>query len=70
MTVSEGAQLSAGDRLLLRRWDSIDPEIQSGLVIQVIKVFKRQRGPVLLARWDEDEVEVRLADYLDCLQPI
>lgn len=70
MRTSDIAQLTAGERLLLRKWDSVVPEFQSGIVLQVIKVVKRYYGPVLVALWNDDEVEFRFEDYLECFERI
>jgi hypothetical protein len=62
------SEIKAGDRLILRKWDSLDPEIRKGVSLEVIRVVKRHYGPVLLAKWGEDECELRFSDYLGCLQ--
>ena len=64
------SEIKAGEKLLLKKWDSVIPEFQSGIVLQVVKVVKRFYGPVLVAMWDSDEVEFRFSDYLDCLERI
>jgi hypothetical protein len=70
MTASEIRELKSGDRLVFRKWDSTDPQIRDRVPIEVINVVKRHYGPVLIARWNEDEVELRFSEYLGCLQHI
>lgn len=70
MTASEIRALQRGDRLILQKWDSRDEQIRTGVTLEVIKVVKRHYGPVLIARWGEDEVELRFSDYLGCIQHV
>jgi hypothetical protein len=68
MLASEIRELKPGARLLFRVPFSIEEDLRAGVIVEVIKVVMRHYGPVLIARWGEDEVEMRLSDYLACLQ--
>ena len=68
MDVAQIRELKAGDRLILRKWDSLDEDIRNGVDLQLVRVVKRHYGPVLIALWDGEECELRLSDYRDCLQ--
>jgi hypothetical protein len=70
MTAAEVLTLKVGDRLTLRKWDSLDENIRNGVELEVVRVAKRHYGPVLIARWGEDEVELRCSDYLGCFQHV
>jgi hypothetical protein len=68
MLASEIRDLKAGDKLILRKWDSLDEAIRAGVTLEVVKIAKRFYGPVLVAKWGDDECEFKFGDYLDCLQ--
>jgi hypothetical protein len=70
MMASEIREIQRGDRILFQKWDSLDEEIRKGVELEVVRIVKRHYGPVLVARWDEDEVEFRFSDYLGCFQHI
>jgi hypothetical protein len=63
MTALELRSLQPGDRILFRNQDSIDEQLRTGVVVEVLKIFQRVRGRVLLVHWDDDDVEIRPADY-------
>jgi hypothetical protein len=70
MTAQDIRELKAGDRLILRKWDSRDSEIRKGVSLEIVKIVKRHYGPVLIAVWGEDDCELRFSDYLRYLQHI